>query len=132
MNLQTLNFEAGKTTPAVNADPISGHFTMIGNSYPENSYEFFGPLIEWLESYFQASDTGLRMELKVVYMNTSSVKAMMDIFDLLEETHNRGKIISVTWYYDPRNERVMEMIEEFKEDCSFPFEVIADAESSFV
>jgi hypothetical protein len=30
----------------------------------------------------------------------------------------------VTWYYDRRNERVGELAEEFKEDCSFPFSVI--------
>lgn len=134
MNLHAINIDASKTTPAVAASPTTGLFTMTGDSYPENSYEFFGPLIEWLESYLDQADAGLRLELKIVYMNTSSVKAMMDIFDLLEDAHNQGKRIGVAWYYDPRNERVVEMIEEFKEDCSFPFEVIADAdsESSFL
>lgn len=130
MNLQTINRDASKTTPAVAANPETGLLTLTGDSYPENSYEFFGPLIEWIESYLDQADAGLRLELKIVYMNTSSVKAMMDIFDLLEDAHSQGKGIGVAWYYDPRNERVVEMIEEFKEDCSFPFEVVADADAA--
>lgn len=69
----------------------------------------------------------LRLELRLVYMNTSSVKAMMDIFDLLEDVHTQGRQVSVNWYYDPRNERVMCLADEFKEDCSFPFVIAADA-----
>lgn len=134
MNLQAIKLDASKTTPAVAADPDTGLFALTGDSYPENSYEFFGPLIEWIETYLEQVQNDLKLELKVVYMNTSSVKAMMDIFDLLEDAHSQGKGISVAWHYDPRNERVVEMIQEFKEDCSFPFEVVADtgAATSFV
>jgi hypothetical protein len=127
MNLLAINLDATKTTPAVSADPSTGVFTMEGDSYPENSYEFFGPLIKWVESYLQQADAPLQLVLKIVYMNTSSVKAMMDIFDLLEELHTQGKRIHVSWSYDPRNERVVELIEEFKEDCTFPFDIVPDA-----
>ena len=52
---------------------------------------------------------------------------MMDIFDLLEDAHGQGHAVSVNWYYDPRNERVLHLADEFREDCSFPFEIAADA-----
>jgi len=54
----------------------------------------------------------------------SSIKAMMDIFDMLEAAHAGGRTVSVTWYYDSRNERVAELAEEFKEDCTFPFAIL--------
>jgi hypothetical protein len=57
----------------------------------------------------------------LLYLNTSSIKAMMDIFDLLEAAHQEGKSVAVNWHYDRRNERVVELAEEFKEDCTFPF-----------
>ena len=60
-------------------------------------------------------------------MNTSSVKAMMDIFDLLEEAHNKGRAVRVDWLYDPQNERVRELAEEFREDYTFPFLITAHA-----
>ena len=116
-----------QSTPSIDGDWALGLLRMQGDSYPENSFEFFGPIIEWLERLLNETQTPLQLELRLVYMNTSSVKAMMDIFDLLEDTHKQGRQVSVNWYYDPRNERVMSLADEFKEDCSFPFEIAADA-----
>ena len=99
---------------------------MKGDSYPENSYEFFGPITDWIERFLQQTQAPLRLELRLVYMNTSSVKVMMDIFDLLEEFHGSGRQVSVDWYYDPRNERVVDLADEFREDCTFPFQITAD------
>lgn len=99
---------------------------MHGDSYPENSFEYFGPIIDWTERFLQQTQTPLRLELRLVYMNTSSVKVMMDIFDLLEEFHAKGREIRVDWYYDPRNERVVDLADEFREDCTFPFLITPD------
>lgn len=121
MSLSPLILEKTKNTPAINADPTQGLLRMTGESYPENSFDFFAPIIQWIEKYLQNETQSLRLELNIAYMNTNSVKAMMDIFDLLEEAHQRHYPVEVVWFYDPRNERVVEMIEEFKEDCSFPF-----------
>ncbi len=48
---------------------------------------------------------------------------MMDLFDMMEDAFNNGAQVEVVWFYDPRNERVIEMVEEFMEDCTFPFKV---------
>jgi len=67
----------------------------------------------------------LSLELRLLYLNTSSIKAMMDIFDLLEAAFQDGRQVAVNWYYDVRNERVVELAEEFKEDCTFPFSILS-------
>ena len=123
-----ISIAGSQSTPSVTGDWALGLLRMQGDSYPENSFEFFGPIIDWLERFLNAPPAPLlRLELRLVYMNTSSVKAMMDIFDLLEEVYAQGRQVSVNWYYDPRNERVMGLADEFKEDCSFPFVIAADA-----
>jgi len=124
--MNALNIPAGSSTPGVTADWEAGLLVMRGDSYPENSFEFFGPVIDWIERYLKESAAPLRLELHLVYMNTSSVKAMMDIFDLLEESHTKGRQVSVDWIYDPRNERVLGLADEFREDCSFPFSIAVD------
>lgn len=117
-----------QSTPSVTGNWAQGLLRMQGDSYPENSFEFFGPIIDWLERFLQNPPAPmLRLELHLVYMNTSSVKAMMDIFDMLEESHQQGRQVRVDWYYDPRNERVVDLADEFREDCSFPFQIAADA-----
>lgn len=116
------------STPEIRTNSASGELRMSGDSYPENSFEFFRPIFLWVERRLASRENGLKVELSLVYLNTSSIRAMLDIFDLLESAHQRGQPIGVNWYYDPQNERVAELANEFKEDCSFAFNILPRAE----
>jgi hypothetical protein len=116
-----------QSTPAISADGTTGVLTMQGDSYPENSFELYSPVIAWIDEYLTSSDRPLTLELTLLYLNTSSIKVMMDMFDRLEEAYRAGRVVAVNWLYDPRNERVAQLALEFKEDCTFPF-VIARQE----
>jgi hypothetical protein len=122
--MKDLNIPASQSTPSIVTDSQNGSLLLSGDSYPENSFELFGPVIQWVDEYLASTKQPLALTLELQYLNTSSVKAVMDIFDLLEAAHADEHDVSVTWYYDRRNERVGELAEEFKEDCSFPFSVI--------
>ena len=127
--MNALTIQASQSTPSIVGDWDQGLLSMQGDSYPENSFEFFVQVIDWIERYLAQTHAPLRLELRLIYMNTSSVKAMMDIFDLLEDAFRKGRAVSVDWFYDPRNERVLDLADEFREDCSFPFQIAADAHS---
>ncbi len=122
--MNDLNLLGTQSTPAISANAASGLLEMRGDSYPENSFELFGPVIDWVETYLSEKSEPLRLELELLYLNTSSIKSVMDIFDLLEAAHLDGRDVSVIWFYDMRNERVGELAEEFKEDCTFAFSVV--------
>jgi hypothetical protein len=122
--MSDININPTQSTPSIVADAATGVLEMRGDSYPENSFEFFEPIIAWVEQRLDSAENSLRMELHLLYLNTSSVKAMMDIFDMLEEAHGRSNKVTVNWYYDRDNERIAELAEEFKEDCTFPFEIV--------
>lgn len=124
--MNSLNIAGTTTTPSISCDADTGLILMQGDSYPENSFEFFNALIDWVKHFLTQSTIPLTIDLRLVYLNTSSVKAMMDIFDMLEAAHQNGRNVSVKWHYDIQNERVMELAEEFKEDCSFPFLITTD------
>jgi hypothetical protein len=116
---------AGTTsTPTIHCTSVPPRVCLQGDSYPENAFELYQPLMQWLQAHLDPADATLNMELELVYLNTSSVRVMMDVFDLLEDAHRSGKAVSVRWYFDPRNERVAELAEEFKEDLSLPFEIL--------
>lgn len=117
---------ATQSTPEIRTDLAAGRVFMQGDSYPENSYELFNQTIEWIEEYLASGQRPLHMELRLLYLNTSSIKVMMDIFDLFEQAHQEGREVQVIWRYDQRNERVAELAEEFREDCSFPFEITSE------
>ena len=119
--MDNLNIAGTQSTPSIVADRGAGIVEMRGDSYPENSFELFAPLLAWIETYLRDTDAALKLDLHLLYLNTSSVKVMMDIFDMLEQAHQEGREVAVNWYFDEQNERVGELAEEFKEDCSFPF-----------
>lgn len=126
--MTVLNIDGTQSTPAIQGDWSAGVLAMQGDSYPENSFELFGQVIDWVERFLREEVRPLALELHLLYLNTSSIKAMMDIFDLLEDAHRDGRAVSVNWHYDSRNERVAELAEEFREDCSFPFAILAHSE----
>lgn len=125
--MKELKIEGTQSTPAISGDPVRGVVEMRGDSYPENSYELFSPVMEWIDSYLRDTGQALALRLHLLYLNTSSVKAMMDIFDMLNDAHARGRAVSVHWLYDEQNERVAELAEEFREDCHFPFTISSQA-----
>ena len=120
-----LSLEASQFSPSVSTDWQSGLLKMSGESYPENTYEFFAQIITWTESYLGNTEQPLRLELHLSYLNTSSIRAMIEIFDLLQDASAQGKDVSVRWMYDSRNPRASELGEEFKEDYTFPFDIIS-------
>ena len=119
-----LAITATQSTPAVHSSVAEGYLELRGDSYPENSFEFFSPIVQWIEAYLAESQAALRLELYLLYLNTSSVKVVMDIFDLLEEAHGSGREVGVSWYYDQENERIAELAADFKEDCTYPFDIV--------
>ncbi|UNL99622.1 biofilm regulation phosphoprotein SiaC [Stutzerimonas stutzeri] len=123
--MNDFSIPGSQSTPAIQSDWEKGIVSMQGDSYPENSYELFHQVYEWTERFLGQASHPLSLELRLLYLNTSSIKAMMDIFDLLEAAFQDGRQVAVNWYYDVRNERVVELAEEFKEDCTFPFSILS-------
>lgn len=139
--MNNLVIEKTSNTPAVQANGDTGILAMQGDSYPENSFEFFQPIIDWVEKYLDCTNEldnnnnnnnnnntppkSLQLNLELIYLNTSSVRALMDILDLLETARaNNQTKVGVRWTYDSANERVGDLAREFSEDWEFPFEVL--------
>jgi hypothetical protein len=110
------------STPWVRLDPASGRIELVGESYPANSFEFYQPIVEWLGAYLEHDRAApVHLELELSYVNTGSIKSMLDIFDMLEHAHQEGRPVKVVWKYDSRNQRALETADEFSEDVSFAF-----------
>ena len=113
--MENLKLEATKYTPEIKLNK-NGTISLIGKSYPENTFEFYAPMMNWLEEYFEnspAKKTVVNME--IIYFNSSSSKLFFDFFDLLEEESEKNSI-EINWIYDEENESAEEAGEDFIED----------------
>jgi hypothetical protein len=112
--MQNIMIEETKYTPAISLD-VSGTISMKGKSYPENTFEFYTPIMKWVEEYLEEDGKKLVVNMEIVYFNSSSSKLFFDFFDLLEENKDKHTI-EVNWIYDEANESAKEAGEDFIDD----------------
>ena len=115
--MENLKIEATKYTPEINFDSQSNILNIVGKSYPENTFEYYKPVVTWIENYLKTvTDELIVLNLDLEYLNSSSLKAYFDLFDLLEIAHNEGKNIQIKWIYDEENDISEETGEDFIAD----------------
>ena len=115
--------EGTPKTPTVRFDSVEAVFKLEGRSIPENSVEFYKPLVDWLESY---KDTPLQetvVEVKLEYFNTSSSKCILDVFKKLEVIHKAKNEVLIKWYYEEDDEDMLEAGEDYESIIRVPFEM---------
>ena len=125
MTMENLFIQATLSSPQVQGDAAEGLLCLSGESYPENTFEFFKPILAWTAGRLAEGQDAFTLELRLAYLNTSSIKCLMDLLDDLEDAHRGGRSIAVKWFYDAENHRALDLAEEFKEDLTLPFEIVA-------
>lgn len=114
--MENLTIEETQYTPKIELDANSGTLSMVGKSYPENTFEFYEPVMKWVNEYFDGETQDKTVvNLEIIYFNSSSSKLFFDFFDLLEEA-SEDHTIEINWIYDEENESALEAGEDFQED----------------
>ena len=114
--METLKIKSSERTPEICFDYDNHKFEISGEAYPENTDEFFRPIMVALQDYITlgASEKILFL-FKLVYFNSSSARVFMKLFELLDEAaENRS--IEVEWHYHEDDDTMEEFGEEFAED----------------
>ena len=110
--MKKLIIEEGKETPKIHMDGDNGHFSISGKSYPENVYDFYEPVFEYIEQYQQNSSPKTTLEFNWLYYNTATSKVIMKIIMRLKEI---SPDFQINWYYKKDFDLIMEKGEEIKD-----------------
>ncbi len=115
--MQNYEIPATARTPAVSFDFGQHHLKLIGESYPEDVTEFYNPIFSALDAYLATLANGkCRFDFELIYLNSSSAKAIMMLMDKLDAAAANGATVDVFWYYDREDDTMQELGEEFGED----------------
>jgi len=119
--MKPIKIQPTRVTPAVLFDPVKGVFKMYGRSSPENSIQFYEPILTALASEIQADKVDVR--IKMEYFNTSSSKCLYDVLKEMKRLEQNGKQVMIRWYYDEDDEDMMEAGEDYSDllDLRFKF-----------
>ena len=116
--MEIINLEGTEDTPKILLDKSNGIFEISGRSLPEDSAEFYQPIIDWLDQYAGDSNENSTFIFKLEYFNTASSKLILDVLSKLEDIQGAR----VMWYFHEDDEDMEEAGEEFSELVEVPFE----------
>jgi len=122
--MESLSIEGTNKTPSVNLDPESGVIEIKGRSIPENSIEFYRPIVEWLDQYAKNPNKKTIVNVQLEYFNTSSSKCILDIFKKLESLKKARNEVVINWYYEEDDEDMLESGEDYESIIRVPFKMI--------
>jgi hypothetical protein len=122
--MESLSIEGTNKTPSVNLNPETGVIEIKGRSIPENSIEFYRPIVEWLDQYAKNPNKKTIVNVQLEYFNTSSSKCILDIFKKLESLKKARNEVVINWYYEEDDEDMLESGEDYESIIRVPFKMI--------
>jgi hypothetical protein len=126
--MASINLEGSPKTPTVSFDEKNGLLELKGRSIPENSIEFYKPLIDWIDKYARDPKPSTTLHVQLEYFNTSSSKCILDLFKKLELVRSSGNEVVVLWHYEQDDEDMLEAGEDYQAIINIPFKMIQIAE----
>ncbi|MCQ2607480.1 MAG: DUF1987 domain-containing protein [Bacteroidales bacterium] len=121
--MDNITMEGSAKTPELNFDASTGIFDLKGRSIPENSVEFYKPVLEWLDQYATQAQAKTVLNVQLEYFNTSSSKCILDLLKKFEKISENSDVI-INWHYESDDEDMMETGEDYKEIIKVPFNLV--------
>jgi hypothetical protein len=122
--MELIKIEGSPKTPTVIMNPETGVVEIKGRSIPENSIEFYKPVVDWLEEYSKSPAAKTVVNIQLEYFNTSSSKCILDVFKKLEAIKKNQNDIVINWYYEEDDEDMLEAGEDYESIIKVPFKMI--------
>lgn len=122
--MKGLTIEGTPKTPMVKFDGDTGKIEIKGRSIPENSIEFYKPLVEWLDEYGKTPQALTDVHVQLEYFNTSSSKCILDVFKKFETIVKAGHEVIINWYYEEDDEDMLEAGEDYQSIVKVPFKMV--------
>ncbi|MFW6095961.1 MAG: DUF1987 domain-containing protein [Bacteroidota bacterium] len=126
--------EETNCTPGIDLDPNKQKFEFTGVSRPEDTYEFYEPILSWVENYVnnilerfeqnRVSNETFVIVFDFKYMNSSSSKYIFQILSNFKKLFNKRLNVTIFWYYDDLDDQILEDGEDFSEIINIPFKFL--------
>jgi len=112
--------------PSVDFNADTGVCEIAGESYIEQTQDFYEPLLDWLHEFMQTEKKKLTFNLKLAYYNTSTSKKILEILELCKRHELKGYEIEFNWFFDGEDLDIEEDIEDFKQISGLNIAMIDD------
>ena len=125
--MEDLNIKGEKGTffiPNVSFSASTGICEINGESYLENTFAFYQPLIDWVKEYTTSVQKPITANFGLTYFNTASSRSILDLLIVLKEYEENGGKVTVNWSVQAWDEDMQQEIEDFSIDADLPINII--------
>lgn len=114
--------EQSKRSPGISFNPGDCLLRIGGRSIPENPEAVYMPLYNWVDEYFKG-DGALKVEIILEYINSGSSKHLLEVLRQLKEYREKGRELSITWFYEEDDESILELGEYYRDASGIPVNI---------
>lgn len=114
MSYSDIIIAATDRTPNLQVLFGSGQLIVSGESYPEDVAAFYGPVIEAVRQLITVRSE-ITASFELIYVNSSSMKALYRIFEVLQQKKTKGGVINIAWKFQDDDDVMQELGEDFQD-----------------
>ena len=108
--------------PVIDFNSTTGVCEILGESYMEETYKFYEPVIEWLQDYTLEKNP-IVLNIKLTYFNTSTSRFLLKMLDVLKKYIEHGGSAQINWYYKEDDPDILTEINDFMDDSGVTINV---------
>lgn len=117
---------ATEDSPSILFDAEKGAIEIVGKSLPENANACYNPLLNLVKDYVNSPKPVTNVNFRLLYLNSSSAKKILEIITILEWLPKQGHQVNVFWHYNSNDEDMHEEGEEFKRMTDLDVKLISE------
>jgi hypothetical protein len=121
-----LVIEEERHTPRIIIDPEKNVFEITGKSFPEDSKQFYKPVLDWLENNSSKLPKTLDFRFNLFYLSSSSIIAIKQLLMKLKDCRQKGTDVRILWHYDADDEDIKKTGEDYVRVTDLDFRFIAN------
>jgi len=121
--MEALHIEATEDTPKIYFEPEVDIYLIEGKSLPENAVDFYQPLFDWAEKFFNSPEVPEEVVIyfKLDYFNTASSKQIAKFFRVIENSAARDNV-TIKWFYDEEDTDMLKAGNRYNKLMNLRFE----------
>ncbi len=119
-----VNIKETVDSPKILLDAEKATFLIDGPSYPEDAYDVYDHVLDWVRQNDYPLNGELICHFKFNVLSSTSRKMVYEILLELEKLHEINGSIHINWHFEKFDEDMLEVGEDFSEIVNIPFKLL--------
>ncbi|MGZ4036106.1 MAG: DUF1987 domain-containing protein [Bacteroidia bacterium] len=120
--MKRLEIQPSNNTPHIILDADSGTFLIEGKSFPEDSKEFYRPVIEWMDEFKSTKPQKISISFNLFYLSSSSIISVKQFLMKIVDLNASGVQTNIIWNYDDDDDDIKKTGEDYQKLTKLNFQ----------